>query len=206
MFERKCKIIFIRHGSTIYNEQDRLFDNDDYPPINEKGKKEMERISQWLKICNPNVDMIYTSSSLRAIQSARIISKNLKHDFEILDDIHERRAGMWGGLTFKQIEEKYPELFAKYSKDPTSFWPEDGETLEELNARVEKILNPIIKKSSQKRLVFITHTGVIRSAVRQALGIPPEYQKRLYVPTGSATQINYYEEWSSLVYSAHIPA
>ncbi len=205
MFERKCKIIFVRHGATIYTEQDRLYDNDDYPPVNEKGRREMEKISQWLKTCNPNIDMIYTSSSLRAIQSARIISKSLKKDFEILDDIHERRAGIWGGLTFKQIEEKYPEMFEKYNKNPDSYWPEDGETIEDLNIRVEDILNPLVKKSFQKRLLIITHTGVIRSAVRQALCIPLEFQKRVYVPTGSATQINYYEEWSSLVYSAHIP-
>jgi len=60
MFERKCKIIFIRHGSTIYTEQKRLYDLDDYPPINEKGKKEVEKIANWLKMSNPNIDMIYS--------------------------------------------------------------------------------------------------------------------------------------------------
>ena len=36
---------------------------------------EMENLLKWLKLKSTHVDEIYTSSSLRAIQSARILSK-----------------------------------------------------------------------------------------------------------------------------------
>ena len=205
MFNRICKIIFIRHGATIYTDQNRLYDIDDDPPINEKGKKEMEKITSWLKASNSNIDMIYTSSPLRSIQSARILSKSFRQDFEILDNLYERRAGIWGGLTFKQIEEKYPDMFEQYHKNPCDFLQEGGETTINVNNRVKETLDLVVKDNFQKRVIIIAPSGVIQSAISLAIGIPPKYQARIYIPTGSATQINYYKEWSSLVYSAYIP-
>lgn len=205
MFNRKCKIVFIRPGSTIYTEQNRLYNHDDYPPISEKGKLEIEKISHWLKITNPKIDKIYTSTSLRAIQSTRIIAKSLKVDYELIDNLHERKSGIWGGLTFAQIEEKFPEMLAKYHKNPYGFWPEGGETTEQLNKRVNNILDKLVDENTCQRIILISHGGVIQSAVRKVLNIPPEDQAKVYIPTGSATQISYYEDWASLVYSGYMP-
>lgn len=205
MFDRKCKIIFIRHGSTIYTDQNRLYDLEDYPPLNEKGKFEMEKITSWLKTSNQSIDLIYTSGALRSIQSARYISKALKKDFQVVDNIHERKAGIWGGLTFKQIESKYPEMLTHYNQDPSSFWPEGGESTLDLFGRVKTTIDEIVKENSQKRIIIITHAGVIQAAISSAIGIPAEYHARVYIPTGSATQINYYAGWSSLVYSSYLP-
>jgi alpha-ribazole phosphatase/probable phosphoglycerate mutase len=205
MFDLKCKIIFIRHGSTIYSEQNRFYDVDDYPPINEQGKKEIEKISGWLKCCSPNIDAIYSSSALRSVQSARIIAKNFRKDFDIIDNLYDRRAGIWGGLTFKQIEEKYPEIHEEYRKNPGSFWPEGGETTKELHKRVIFSIDKLVQENFQKKIVLIANAGVIQSAVSLAMDINPVNQARVYVPSGSATQINYYAEWSSLVYSGYVP-
>ncbi|MDD3151130.1 MAG: histidine phosphatase family protein [Candidatus Gastranaerophilales bacterium] len=205
MFKRICKIIFVRHGSTIYTEQNRLYDIEDYPPLNEKGKEEMQKASNWLKINSPNIDKIYTSSSLRSIQSARIIAKNCKTDFEITDNLFERKAGIWGGLTFDQIEKKYPDMLNQYHKNPCSFWPDGGESTIEVISRTKKIIDDIVNSNYQKRIVVITHEGVIQSAVSLALGVTPENQTKIYAPTGSITQISYFTEWASLVYSGFIP-
>jgi len=205
MFDLKCKIIFIRHGSTTYSEQNRLYDVDDYPPLNEHGKKEIEKISNWLKCCSPNVDTIFSSSALRAVQSARTISKTFKKDFEILDNLYDRRAGIWGGMTFRQIQEKYPTMLEEYHRNPCNFWPEGGESTNELNNRVISTIDKIIQDNFQKKIVLITHVGIIQSAISLAMDINPQNQARVYIPPGSATQINYYTEWSSLVYSGYVP-
>jgi broad specificity phosphatase PhoE len=48
-FNRKCKITFICNGATIFSEDDRFTDLENYPPINEKGQEEIERICEFLK-------------------------------------------------------------------------------------------------------------------------------------------------------------
>jgi len=205
MFNRLCKIIFIRHGATSYSEEKRLYDSEDYPPLNELGKEETQKVTRWLKETCPNVDSIYTSSALRSIQSARIIAKNYKLDFEIIDNLQERKSGVWGGLTYGQIQEKYPDLFAEYKKNPSEFVLDGAESRIDINKRVGKIVQEIITENTYKTIVIVTHAGVIQSAISSALQIEPNHQDKIYIPTGSATQISYFNNWASLVYSGHVP-
>ncbi len=205
MFQRKCKITFIRHGSTIYTDEMRFQDNQNYPPLNEAGKIEAERIGEWVQRRSPKVDRIYTSSDLRTIQTCNYISKEYGIDFEILDNLYTRKSGLWNGLTFEQIEKKYPEMLAEYHKNRASFWAEGGETGEELCKRVHDVIANLIIENIGKRIIIVTHGDVIQTAIASALGIPMENIGRIYIPCGSASQISYYEDWASLVYSAHVP-
>ena len=205
MFKRKCKIILIRHGATIYNDQGRLYDSEDYPPINQKGKTEMDNLAFWLKYKCPHVDKIYTSSSLRAIQSARILSKEYELEYKILDGLYERKSGLWGGLTFEQIEEKYPDMLEQYHKNPYEYFPEGGETTQQVRERIDKIMSDIVKGNEKKTVLIVTHECVIQSAIASILAIPPENQGKIIIPTGSATQINYYKDWATLAFCSHVP-
>jgi broad specificity phosphatase PhoE len=205
MFDRKCKITFIRHGSTIYTEENRLYDHEDSPPLNDSGKAEIKKITEWVSRRSPRVDRIYTCSALRAVQSAKIISKEYSKDFEILEGLHSRKSGLWSGLTFEQIEEKYPNMLEEFHKNPCSYWPEGGETTIELNKRVKKVISNLIKKNIGKRIIVVTHGDVIQSAISNALQIPPKHQAKIYIPCASASQISYYAQWASLVYSGYLP-
>jgi len=205
MFKRKCKVILIRHGATIYSEQRRLYDTEEYPPINQKGKDEMENITDWLVSRNVHVDAIYSSSSLRAVQSARILSKHYGIDYKEIDSLYERKAGIWGGLTFEQIEEQYPEMLEKYHENPYEYWPKGGETTQEVRTRIEKTLYELVQENQYKTIVIVTHEGVIQSAIASVLGVKPENQGKIIIPTGSASQINFYSEWATLAFCAHVP-
>lgn len=205
LFKRKCKITFIRHGATINTEENRLFDDETYPAINANGKDEIEKIAYWIKNKGLKVDAIYSSSALRTIQSARIISNILEHDFSIIENLTSRKAGVWSGLSFEEIEQKYPNMLEAYHKDPEHYYPDGGETTLDLNKRVQLAINDIIENNLNKRLIIVTHGDVIQSAIANALGIPVKHQFKVYIPTGSATQISYFEDFSSLVYSAYLP-
>ena len=205
LFKRKCKITFIRHGATINTEENRLFDDESYPAINANGKDEMEKIAQWIKNKGLKVDAIYSSSALRTVQSARIIANLLEHEFSVVENLTSRKSGVWSGLSFEEIEKKYPNMLEAYHKDPEHYYPDGGETTSELNKRVLLAINEIIENNLNKRLIIVTHGDVIQSAIANSLGIPVKNQFKVYIPTGSATQISYFEDFSSLVYSAYVP-
>ncbi len=205
LFKRKCKITFIRHGATINTEENRLFDDENYPALNINGKYQMKKISEWVKQKGLKIDKIYASSALRTVQSARILSQVCKRDFEILQELTSRKNGVWSGLSFDEIEKKYPKMLEEYHKDPAHFCPENGESVIELNKRTASVISDIIEENIAKRLIIVTHGEVIQAAVANALDIPLKNQFKVYIPTGSATQISYYEDFASLVYSAYIP-
>lgn len=201
MIKRRCKITFIRHGATIYTESDRLSDKDNYPPLNETGKEEIETISQWIKRRGIMADKIFCSPETRVTQSARILSEICKQDFEILPELTAKRSGTWSGLSFEQIEEKYPKELELYHKDRANFVMPEGESISQFNERINEAIEKVVQANNSSRIIIITHGDVIQSAVANILHIPPEYQTRIVIPTGSATQISYFKDWSLLVYS-----
>ncbi len=204
-FKRKCKITFIKHGATINTEENRFFDDENFPAVNETGRIEIEKISEWVKNKGLKVDKIYTSSALRCIQSARILSDNFRQDFEIIDSLTNRKSGSWSGLTLEEIENKFPQELENYYKNPEKFTPEGAEALADFNKRVDDVIKSIIENNLHKRLIIVTHGEVIQAAIANAIGIPLNNQFKTYIPSGSATQISYFENWSSLIYSAYIP-
>lgn len=204
-FNRKCKITFVKHGATINTEENRFFDNENFPAINETGKHEMELISRWIVNRGLKVDKIYTDSALRCVQSARILANTSKQDFEIINGLSGRKSGVWSGLTLEEIENKFPNELEKYYKNAENYTPEKAEPLIDFNNRINKIINEIIEKNINKRLVIVTHGEVIQAAVANATKIPLNDQFKIYIPSGSATQISYFKNWASLIYSAYIP-
>lgn len=206
MFNRKCKITFISHGATVYSEENRICtNNDNYPPLNDAGEEEIEKICEWLKKRGVQNDKIYTSPSLRSIQSAQMISKIFKKDFEVLDDLTSRKCGVWSGLTYNDIEEKYPQMLNQMHENPCAFQPEGGEAIGDFDKRIVKIIKKIVDENTGNRIIIVTHPDIIQAAISNAIKLPAQHQGKVYVKTGSATQISYFESWASLVYSGCVP-
>ena len=205
MFNRKCKITFISHGATVFSEENRLSDNENYPPLNDAGQEEIENICEWLKKRGIKNDKIYASSALRTIQTAQMISKVYKKDFEVLDELRSRKRGAWSGMTYEQIEEKCPQTLEELHANPCSFCPDCGETILDFDERVHKVLKNIVAENIGNRIIIVTHPDVIQAAISKAIELPPQHQAKVYIKTGSATQISFFESWASLVYSGYVP-
>ena len=73
MFQRKCKITFICHGSRIYSEDNRFADKLDYPQLNEIGETEIIKITEFIKKRGLKTNKIYSSPALSCTQSADIM-------------------------------------------------------------------------------------------------------------------------------------
>ncbi len=205
MFRRKCKITFIRHGSTIYSDENRLNDNLNYPPLSEVGKIEADKIAKWIEKRSPKVDKIYTSSDIQSIQTCKLVSQEYKKDFEIVDNLYSRRTGKWNGLTFEQIEKQYPEELKQYHENRANYWTENGETNTQLQQRVRNSVAELIAQNIGNRIIIVTNGDVIQAEICSALNIPIENMGRIYIPCGSASQLSYFDSWTSLVYCGHFP-
>jgi len=88
---------------------------------------------------------------------------------------------------------------------PTSFCPEGAESITDLNKRVNTVIKKIVENNIGNRVILVTHPSVIQAVISNAIGLPPENQAKVYIKTGSATQISYYDTWASLVYSGYVP-
>lgn len=67
----------------------------------------------------PTVTAVFSSPLTRAVQTARTISQEIT----ILDGLRELDYGQWDGLTFGQIRQRFPELYAARADDKSRMPP-----------------------------------------------------------------------------------
>lgn len=204
-FNRKCKITFVCHGATIYSEEGRFSDAANYPPLSEEGVDEIENVVKYLKSRAVKNDVIYSSPAVRTQQSAELVSKLFKQDFEIVEDLTSRQCGQWNGLTYEQILALYPDGISHILANLESDEGNTGESTVKYISRIKKVIDDLVEKNTGNRIIIVTHPDVIQAAICGALGIPADIFLKIYIRTGSVTQISYFENWASLVYCGHVP-
>ncbi|MBP3847761.1 histidine phosphatase family protein [bacterium] len=202
-FNRKCKITFVCHGATIYSEEGRFSDAQNYPPLSDQGVDEIENVVNYLKARAIKNDVIYSSPAIRVQQSAELVAKLFKQDFEIVEDLTQRQCGEWNGLTYSQILEKYPQGVSDILANLES--GKAGESTPDFIKRIKHVIDVLVEKNTGNRIIIVTHPDVIQAAISGAIEIPADKMLKIYIRTGSVTQISYFENWASLVYCDHVP-
>jgi len=176
------KLLLIRHGETDLNKQKRFQGRKDYP-LNEKGIKQVEAISNFLK--DIKIDKIITSPLQRASKTAEIINKY--HNLNILIEnlALERDFGKLDGKRYEEVV---------FKKNDLLFYKENNiENKEEFTSRVKKLLDKLIKnetenksnknkkkdisKENEKTIILTTHGGVIKVLLAIILDI--DYYKAM---------------------------
>jgi len=202
---RRCKVTFIAHGATIYSEENRFSDNEKYPPLNDAGEQEIEKICEFLKKRTVRNDKIYSSAGTRTLESADIIANMYKTDFEITEELKPRLCGEWNNMTFQQLFKRQRDNLEKLITFPNEKIFDNSESLNEFVERVGNTINKIIDENIGNRIIIVTYPDVIQAAIIHALNLPPEKMFHFFIKTGSATQISYYQKFNSLKYSGYVP-
>lgn len=198
MFIRKCKITFIAHGATVHSVEGILSDSEKYPKLNDLGEEEIDKVCEYLQNRGVAYDKIYTSPSAKCTQSAHIIAKLFKKKTTTIN-LPTRKLGEWEGRSIGEIfDELGPKAISKT--------PDGGEKLEDFNKRVSEEIDKLVEENQGNRIIVVTTSDVIQSAIAKALNLKPESQFRNLIKTGSLTQISYFENgWASIIYSNYIP-
>ena len=119
----------------------------------------------------PPVSAVFSSPLSRALQTARAIGMPVT----VLEDLRELNAGAWDGLTFPQIRDRYPELFAARGTNPDLPLP-GGEDHAQGLSRFLGAMNTAAAQSAGD-LAVVAHGGVIAEFLKYLTGVrrKPDY-------------------------------
>jgi len=151
------KVILIRHGETDWSYQKRYCGFTDID-LNEKGRQQARRLLK--RLSKEKIHKVYSSDMKRTLQFAKIVFKDLPAE-ELLD-LREMNFGIFEGLTYKDIMEKYPKVYREWLGNPLDIIVPRGESLKTLARRVRKALKRILSQNSDKKVAVFTHGGPIR--------------------------------------------
>lgn len=151
------KVILIRHGETEWSYQKRYCGFTDIE-LNEKGRQQARRLLK--RLSKEKIHKVYSSDMKRTVQFAKIVFKDLP--VEELLDLREMNLGIFEGLTYQDIMEKYPRVYGEWLGSPLDIIIPRGEGLKILARRVRKALRRILYQNSNKTVAVFTHGGPIR--------------------------------------------
>lgn len=176
---------FVRHGETDWNIVRRTQGSSDIP-LNETGRLQAKGAGSTLK--ERHIDLIISSPQKRAKETAEIIARELGGVEIIIDEeLRERHYGVLEGFTLAEAEAKGIVTFRGESITGSGFTPPDGETLEELEARVNETLHRHKKQHAHKNIVVVSHGATLRTLFRvlrrldipQAKILPPMHNAQI---------------------------
>lgn len=151
------KLILMRHGRTLGNEQEIIQGGQTDGELSEEGKKQAKKAAQRLK--NERIDVIIISPLQRTKQTSEPIIKEHPAAEIIYDkEVREKDFGLMEGTTYKDFFKRLEDS----GKPMQEYKEKGGETSHDVFQRAKKFANSIIHKYKGKTVLIISHGTFIR--------------------------------------------
>jgi len=182
------QLLLVRHGETAFN-QGRRWQGQHHSPLNAQGRAEAQALAERIAALSPAA--IYSSDLPRARETADVIAALTGLEPVFDPRWREVDVGEWLGLTPEEVDEQYPEGYARWLAGGTGW--DQGETYLEMAERGLAAARAVAAAHTgvTQPVVCVTHGGVIRALVIQVLGMPAEARRLLATgPTATLTEID----------------
>ncbi len=181
-------VILVRHGQSETNVR-KVFTGQLDAPLTEAGRQQANLMAQYLD--KFRVEKIYASTLERAIETAQAIARRQKCPIEKSDALKEINSGLWQGLTFAEIAEKYPENYQIWKNDIGFATPDGGETCKQLYDRVTAFLEKVLT-APEETVCLVCHATPIRMMESFILADSADGAQEIpWVPNASVTVYTY---------------
>lgn len=148
----KTQIYFVRHGK-VKNPQNIWYGRLPRFGLDKEGILQLQNTANFFE--KKDIDILYSSPLLRAIQSAKIIKNKLNiPKINISKKILEIKTSLQGSPFF-EIEKMDYDVFASNEKGIK------GETIKDINKRMQSFIKNILKKHKGKKVIAVSHGDTI---------------------------------------------
>ncbi|CAI4043532.1 fructose-2,6-bisphosphatase SKDI_10G0630 [Saccharomyces kudriavzevii IFO 1802] len=170
----KPKFIWLsRHGESIYNVEKKIGGDSS---LSERGFQYAKKLKHLVKESAGEVNLtVWTSTLKRTQQTAKHLPYK-KLQWKALDELD---AGVCDGMTYEEIEKKYPEDFKARDNDKYEYRYRGGESYRDVVIRLEPV---IMELERQENVLIITHQAVLRCIYAYFMNVPQEESPWMSIP------------------------
>lgn len=153
------KLYIVRHGRTKNNELGVFHGRLD-TPLDNTGRAQAASVAQFL--ANIEFEAAYSSTLCRSIETLDIILGKRIIPRVCDSRLDERSLGVFEGLTYSEVKQKYSTQAQSWMDNWLSFTPPEGESYDEVRSRVSSFLDDIVQ-SGRENILVVTHAGIMRT-------------------------------------------
>jgi broad specificity phosphatase PhoE len=163
------RLILLRHGEPDGTVYGRCYGRLE-PGLSHRGREQMRQA--WLLLNSQSPSAVYSSPSRRAVESTAL--RSIATPAMAVDErLREIDFGAFEGLTYDEIAIRYPQKYDQWMTRPHDVVFPGGESFATMAARVRQALEEIRRKHSGETVVTVSHGGINRVALAQALDLDP---------------------------------
>lgn len=163
------RLLLVRHGESTWNREQRLQGQRD-PGLSPCGRRQAERLAR--RLASEPIAAAYASDLRRAWETARIALAGRAIPLVLLPALREVNLGLWEGLTVAEVQERFPEMWARRRADPAGYAVPGGETLAQVQARAVRAVETIARAHPGQTVLIVTHGMVLRTLLCRWQGWP----------------------------------
>lgn len=192
-------LVLLRHGETALTPEKRLSGSGGSDPaLSETGRRQAEAAARML-VARGAVQAVVSSPLRRAQQTAETAARLLGLEVQVDEGLTEADFGVWEGLTFAEVRERYPDELAAWRASPAAVPGGTGETFTAVAHRAALSRDRLLARYQGQTVLIVSHVGVLRTLVRLALGAPPESLFRMELSAASLSAVAYDGEGNASV-------
>lgn len=177
MLSEATRIVAVRHGQTAWNADARIQGHTDIP-LDDTGHEQARKLARAL--AHEPLQAVYSSDLQRARQTAAPVLADTGLPLRIDAGLRERGFGEFEGLSFAQIEARWPEQAAAWRRRDPDFGARGGEVLRDFRTRIVDTIERLAAAHRGEQILLVTHGGVLdllyREATRLALDAPRTWE------------------------------
>ena len=171
--------IFIRHGETDWNRQQRFQGQIDIA-LNELGHTQAQRLGE--RLAREPTDHLISSDLQRAQQTAAPLAAAWQTAPTLMPGLREQCFGVLEGLDVPTIKARHPDLWTQWLEHRADFALPGGESLRQFHTRVVDAVKALADAHPGRRVTVVTHGGVLDMLWRTAHGLPLDGLRRCDIP------------------------
>lgn len=163
------RIVAIRHGETAWNAESRLQGQLDIP-LNARGRAQAATLAGALR--DEGLVAVYASDLGRAWQTAQALAAPLGLPLVADAGLRERGFGLLEGLTYTEIDQRWPDQARRWRSREPGFAPDGGESLDTFHARCVAVASRLAAAHAGQAIALVCHGGVLDGLYRAATRVP----------------------------------
>ncbi|HEX2615679.1 MAG TPA: histidine phosphatase family protein [Nitrososphaera sp.] len=179
-------VIFMRHGQAENNVSRVLVGRHIEAHLTEQGRQQVADAARQLK--SIQIDRVYVSPVIRAVETAQIVCKTLGMNYEIDERLYEIELGKLVGMNYEEVTTKYGDLFLRFYSESDPVLANFGvETFASVKKRIKSLLDEALQKYEDSNILMVTHLDPIKAALAALLDLKPEALYRWHIRNASLT-------------------